>query len=257
MLDPNTTAKIGLAAWELRDRLKTATQKMRRRLSDGKLGIAIFGAGGTGKSTLGHVLDENFDPTAPPKEYISSINIEQFWLKSNDAQSVFVAPGQRDRKGHWHKLLNDIFQKKQLLIINIVAAGYHSTENKITDIDSYLLQCVQEEQALLQDLINSIQIIQKPLKMITVVAKQDLWCEDQSEIAGFYEKGNYARTISEIQAIKGTENFQHEFVYASLTIQSLRDKTDKKIILNTAGYDLIEHIKSLNQLIETIEKLSQ
>ncbi len=257
LLDPTTTAKIGLAAWELRDRLKAATLKMRRRLNDGKLGIAIFGAGGTGKSTLGHLLDESFDPTAPPKEYIASVNTEKFWLKSNDAQSVFVAPGQENRSEHWDKLLSQITINKRILIINLVAAGYHSTESEISDINTHLLKCVQDEQQLLENLIGVIRVAQHPIKMITVVSKQDLWLEHQSEIEKFYESGKYAETMRELQVIKGTQNFQHEYVYTALTIQSLRDKTDKIIIANTAGYDLIQHTKSLNYLLEVIERLSK
>ena len=230
---------------------------MRRLLNGGKLGIAIFGAGGTGKSTLGGILDEGFDPIAPPKPYKSSVDTEEKWLKSNDAQSLYIAPGQKARSGYWYNLLAEITKNKRLLILNVVSAGYHSTEVEVSDIDAYLLRCVQDEQELLLNLIGSLRSVQSPLKMVTVVAKQDLWFERQSEVQSFYEQGKYAEALAEIQAAKGTQNFQHEFVYTALTIQSLRDKTGRIITPNTAGYDLVQSKESLDRLFEVIEKFAK
>ena len=255
MLDPNTTAKIGLAAWELRDRLKTGTRKVRRRLNSGKFGIAIFGAGGTGKSTLGNLLDESFDPTIPPKAYKASIDTETYWLKSNDSQSLFVAPGQEGRQGYWYRVLDEVSQKRKVLLIHVVAAGYHATETKITDVEAYLQRCAQDEQRLFEDLLTSVRQFQMPLSMITVVAKQDLWYEHRDEVRAFYEDGKYAETVADLRGIKGAQNFQHEFVYTSLTVQNLKDKSGQIIAANTAGYDLALHTESLNYLFEVLERL--
>jgi hypothetical protein len=110
---------------------------------------------------------------------------------------------------------------------------------------------------LVENLVSAIRHFQQPIKMITVIAKQDLWVSHQPEIEEFYEKGKYSEAIEELKKAKGTQHFQHEFAYVSLTIQSLRDKSGNIVMPNTAGYDLAQSATSLKNLTDLIERFTQ
>lgn len=126
-VEPTTTIKTFLALWEQR-RLFTGTLlRVQRRLSRGKMVIAIFGAGGVGKTTLGIMLSEDFDPTGKPQPYQESLKTENYWLKSNPINSVIVAPGQEQRINHyWPDIYAQLSQAKTAVVIQVVAYGYHS-----------------------------------------------------------------------------------------------------------------------------------
>jgi hypothetical protein len=72
-----------------------------------------------------------------------------------------------------------------------------------------------------------------------------------------YEQGKYSETLTTLVQAHGNRNFQHEFLYTSLTLQTLKDGNDKPLALNVAGYDLIEQHKAQETMTHVLERLTK
>src|SRR4051794_31087924 len=107
-IEPSTLA---VAAWDLyekREKIKPAWKKMRYWIRHGHLMVPIFGAGGTGKTTLGHFLSGSFTPGTGIGPYKVSLPIEEFKLKGDIVCSLIVPPGQEKFKHTWKALYNGL-----------------------------------------------------------------------------------------------------------------------------------------------------
>ncbi|WP_395141476.1 hypothetical protein [Armatimonas sp.] len=260
-MDPVAGAKIvgaGVAAATDRERRKwlvDQVKKLRRRLRQGTVGIAIFGAGGVGKTTLGTMLDESFDPLAAPRTYKSSVDTETYYFKSNDSQSLLVAPGQERRRAtSWAPIFSDLYRSKKVVLINIVAYGYHASEETITDFEIYQQQSRVIEQELFQELAQSLKLLTAPIHLITLVVKQDLWWNNQEKVKAHYEQGEYADILTSLQNHVGQGRCPHEFIYASLVLQNLKDGTGKICVPTTSGYDDTLQHESYRRLLDILER---
>jgi GTPase SAR1 family protein len=258
-IDPITAAKgtgVAIAAATDRERRKWLAdqwKKIRRALHSGKLGIAIFGSGGVGKSTLGAFLDEKYDPLAPPREYRSSVDTETFYLKTNDAQSLFVAAGQTERRQvSWSSIFDQLSKSKTLVLINTVAFGFHHSEQEINDFSSFQQERREIEISLFRELTETLKYRKAQIKILTVVLKQDLWKDKSDQVQDFYEKGDYKTILTELQNHIGEKNFHHEFLYVSLRSQNLKDKSNKNIALTVSGYDDFERHESQQKLLNLL-----
>lgn len=259
-VDPNTLAKVGLAAWEQRNRFQEAWLRLRRKLAENQLTIAVFGAGGVGKTTLGIMLSEDFSPQAKPEPYKESIATEDYWLKSNPIRSVIVAPGQEQRIGrYWPSIYERLRSAKTAVVIHVVAYGYHALNPSVTLVErenvvaDYLAQSRQREMEILQGLVENLKVTTIPVKMLTLVTKQDLWWSESEQVKQHYESSVYAEQIAQIQAAKGEHHFIHEFAYASLHLHNLKTGDGKIIAQTTAGYDDELRVAGQQRAFEIIE----
>jgi hypothetical protein len=125
-VDTIGAVSTGVSAFELSQKMVPGFKKIFKLLKDGELKIAIFGAGGTGKTTLGKVLSGEFELSSLFQPYQESISIEQYKLDSNVVGSVIVAPGQIRREDTWDDLFRTMAGGKFKLIIHTVSWGYHS-----------------------------------------------------------------------------------------------------------------------------------
>lgn len=121
----------GLGVIELSEKLFPTVKRIVNLLKGGELRIAILGAGGTGKTTLGKMLSGEFEISNLFQSYQESISIEQYRLDSNTVGAVIVAPGQERRQDNWDDILRYIASGKIKLVINVVSWGYHSFEEYI------------------------------------------------------------------------------------------------------------------------------
>jgi GTPase SAR1 family protein len=167
-------------------------ERVFKRLKDGDLKIAIFGAGGTGKTTLGQILAGE-DVLGGLPTYRESIRTEQYKLDSNVIGSVVVVPGQERREDTWDDLLRSLTLGKVKLIIHVVAWGHHSfgasdslgyAQHRLYQagmssddfVAVYTNDRRQRELDVLRKLEPHVALAnQKKTIMITLVSKQDLW----------------------------------------------------------------------------------
>lgn len=256
-IEPNTAIKTGLALWEQRRLLAAPLQKLRRRLGRGKMVIAVFGPGGVGKTTLGTMLSADFDPQAKPETYKESLEPETYYLKSNPARSVLVAPGQEHRIGrYWPAIYTQLSQAKTAVVIHVAAHGYHAFNESVAlagSVEEYTAGRRKRELEILTDLASYLEKTTIPLKMLTLVTKQDLWWNEREDVKRHYESGEYAAQIARVRSTKGEQHFSHEFGYVSLCLNNLQAGDGALVAATTAGYD--DNLRFANQqrVFEMIE----
>lgn len=266
--DPIGTVSTGVSTIELSQKIFPSVKKIFQLLKDGELKIAIFGAGGTGKSTLGKVLSGKLDLNSLLQPYQESISIEQYKLDSDVVGTVIVAPGQIRREYTWEDLFRTMASGKFNLIINTVSWGYHSfgeigyvqhklyqngmTSNQFMDV--YAEECRIRGLDVLNKISPYLSIADRQKTvLITLVTKQDLWWNDRIKLQDYYQNGDYEKLIQDIRNKKGSASFIHEYQSASLVIENLFSGANELLVSTTGGYDQRLQAANFKKLIKTIE----
>jgi GTPase SAR1 family protein len=270
----------GVSVFEISEKLSPTMKKIFNLLKNGELKIAIFGAGGTGKTTLGKLLSGEFTLNDLFTNYQESVATEKYKLDGNVVGSVIVAPGQSRREDTWNDLLRSLTGGEIKLIIHIVSWGYHSLgesnylqkssymrhtlyQNGVTPeqfVEVYANDCRNRELEVLNKITPHLSIAdQSKTVMITLVTKQDLWWRDRLKVKEYYVDGNYEKLIQSIRNKLGSANFIHEYYSASLVIENLISGNNEFLVPTAQGYD--ERLKFANfrnflNSIETLFKIS-
>lgn len=259
---------------ELSDKTFPTFKRLFKRITDGELAIAIFGAGGTGKSTLGKYLSGKLENSQLSSGYQESISIEKYILDSNVIGSAIVVPGQERRQDSWDDLLRTISQGKISLIINVVSWGYHSFgelsyqqsslyKSGITNqefLKIYTEEHRQEELQALTKIAPHLSVAdskKRKILLITLVTKQDLWWHDRLKIQDYYQKGEYENTIQAIRNKLGSSNFIHEYCSASLVLENFISGENELLVPTTQGYDERLKFANLRNFLNVIESLCE
>ena len=270
-----TLEAIGTAVTvaELSDKYLPTFTRLVKRIKDEELAIAIFGAGGTGKSTLGKYLSGKLENNQLSSGYQESISIEKYTLESNVIGSVIVVPGQeRRRENSWDALLRTISQGKVSLIINVVSWGYHSFGafsyqqsplyqsgmTVLEFLEIYTEEYRQEELQVLTKIAPHLSVAdskKRKILFITLVTKQDLWWHDRLKIQDYYQKGEYENQIQAIRNKLGSSNFVHEYCSASLVLENFISGTNELLLPTTQGYDERLKFSNLRNFLNVIESL--
>lgn len=275
--EPETSFKILRWAWQNKkwvlDKLKSLRGWFRGSPKEGdndsEPGILIIGSGGTGKSTLGKILSGEHDLLLDPLgEYEESLTIERYSLKHNEDVQVLVPPGQAHRRPtEWPVLQADIAAGKFRGIILVCAYGYHSigeisyTQHRLYQDDqdaflrSYLEDRRKDELAVLNQLSPQIQVSPTKMWLLTLVTKQDLWCNENQEVEAYYRDGKYGKAISKLLENTDLKSFRHEIAFSSLVISNFVTGRDERLQDNTAGYDHARCSQSLRRLLEIVDAL--
>ena len=256
---------------ELSEKLIPTFKKIFSLIKNGELRIAIFGAGGTGKTTLGKLLSGKFELSSFLPTYQESITIEQYKLDSNVFGSVIIAPGQERRQDSWDDLLRAISGGKIRLIINVVSWGYHSLGEEISYkghhlyqsgmtsdqfVQEYTRDCQNKELEILRKIEPHISIAdQKKTVLITLVSKQDIWWNNREQVKQYYINGDYDKLVQEIRRKKGSVNFIHEYQSASLVLENFISGAGELLSPTTEGYDQRLKFANFKNFLGTIEAI--
>lgn len=266
-IEPATAATITWTAWENRSKLMPALKKLRYLLTHGRLQVAIFGPGGTGKTTLGQFLSGNLDLGFNATKYKQSINVEKFSLKGDLVCKLLVPPGQARRAiNTWPALYRNLAAGKSGGVINVVSWGHHAfaeasyTETKYFKtgmtqeqfLVDYLEACRERELEIIRDLTPRLLDAKNKIWMITVVAKQDLWWNERAKVKQHYAEGEYNRHIERITQERGLQNFSHEYLSAAPVINNLITGAGETLATTTGGYDQNIQYAHLQVLLDTI-----
>jgi energy-coupling factor transporter ATP-binding protein EcfA2 len=266
-LDPATIAGVSWTVLEHRKRLLPSLRKLRYWLTHGRLQVAIFGPGGTGKSTLGEFLAGNLDLASSSGKYKQSINVERYALKGDLVCKLIVPPGQHRRAlTTWPDLYRSLANGKSGGVINVVSWGHHSfAESSLEEtkyfeagmtksdfLNKYLEATRQRELEIIRDLTPRLLDAKQRIWMITLVTKQDLWWNERSKVEDFYTKGQYNEFIERILHERGAQNFSHEYLSTSLVINNLVTGAGELLAPTTEGYDQNIQYAHLEKLLETV-----
>lgn len=239
------------------------------KIRHGNAVIPVFGAGGVGKSTVGKILvgEDPLDISAP---YDESWLQEDMDLIGDVPGQLLIAPGQKERiDRHWPKLISKVVAGKSFGIINVVAYGYSSfaiqsyrehdlyTKDMTTKefLGVYTEKRRQIEIEVLEKLINALLGASRPLWMITLVNKQDLWWSEKERVRAHYEHGEYNKHILRLRHSIGETHFQHEYIPASLALDNFISPSGELLAPTTAGYDLSLHLRYLQTLFSKAHEL--
>jgi hypothetical protein len=237
-------------------------------LKNGKVVVPIFGAGGVGKTTLGQILGgaKSFDIDLA---YDESLQVDPVKLGGPVTASLLVAPGQVDRvPRHWPELFRAAGSDGCLGVINLVCYGYHSFAiQSYREHDLYLpnataAQFMSEytkvrrnlELEMMQRLVDGLAAIDRPFWMITVVNKQDLWWPERTAVKAHYN-GRYLEIVNKVRDALGAQNFQHEFIPASLVMGNLKSPSGEELAPTAGGYDQLLHLRHMEVLLSNMNDL--
>jgi hypothetical protein len=272
-IDPATAVKGAALIGEIAKRsayLKRLAKRIHFRISKGALVLPIFGAGGAGKTTAASILAGS-NPLDIGMSYRPSTLVEQTDLTGDIPGQILAAPGQDDRADrNWPALFRMIASENVRGFINVVSYGYHSfsgltsyKEHKVfkkgmplsTFRLAYLEHRRLEELKMLDKLVAGLSSASKPLWMVTLVNKQDLWWDEASKVRSYYLDGDYGETVRNLSNAIGNRSFQHEFIPASLTIGNLSSPAGELISKVCEGYDIPTHMKYLNSFFYEVYNL--
>ena len=269
-----TTIELGQTIYEHRTVFTKSLRKLRSYWRHGHVRIAVFGVGGTGKTTLGELLSGKSSLGAKPSTYQLSHKTEAVTPDSDFVSTLYIPGGQeRYILNDWPALYQNLAQGKSRGIINIVCYGHHSftelnykatkyfldlpesvrnTISKEDFVKLYLESKRARELEIMREMLPHLKTAKERIWMLTVVTKQDLWWKERATVQAFYEGGEYNSYINEIATNRGQQNFAHAYVSASLVINNLQTN-DADILVPTAeGYDQNLQYANLFKLVDTI-----
>lgn len=264
--------EIGEAAlllWEKSSAVQRALNRLRFLIRRGRLRVAIFGAGGTGKTTLGQFLSGRLNPDAAVTKYRESITTETYRLGGDVICSLIIPPGQPRRARHsWPELYRSLARGRSAGIMNVVAWGYHSFSFEgLGYRDHRLYQAGMSTEdfmaAFLADMrrleLDGLREIAPHLKtapgrlwMVTLVTKQDLWWADRETVRRYYTEGEYNALIEDVARARGDDNFRHDYLSASLVLTNFRTDQGEILASTVAGYDQGIRLANLNRLFDAV-----
>ncbi len=260
-----------LGVIDISEKVFPTFKRIFKLIKNGELRIAIVGAGGTGKSTLGKLLSNEFEFTNLLHPYQESMIVESYKLDSNVVGSIIVAPGQERRHDKWDDLMRDLSGGKYSLIIHVVSWGYHSLggvfsyaghplyQTGMTPeqfIEEYTKDCRKRELEVLKKIVPHLSIAnQKRTVLVTLITKQDLWWNNRLQVRDDYMNGGYDSLIQSIRNKRGSSNFVHEYLSASLVMENFMTGANEALALTTQGYDRRLQFSNFRYFLNSIEAL--
>lgn len=263
--------KLADEVFEHRQMVIGAIKKLRYLILHGRLIVLTFGPAGTGKTTLANILSGNSEHLSTPGRYETSLVVEEVQLPGDLISTVLVAPGQRRYMDTvWPELYRQLPKGRTGGILNVVSYGYHSFadvsykestyyQDGMTKADflvAYQDQRRHVELEVIERLVPRISDTQQKIWMITLVTKQDLWWQHRGDVREHYTKGEYNKSIARIRDAKGSLNFRHEYLSASLVISNWETDRGEILAQNTAGYDQRIQVVNLQALVKAVQKFA-
>lgn len=284
MIFPDPTPFVG-PAYQLLNALRKAgaanrvAERVSRTLDwvrSGETQVAVFGAGGTGKTKLVQYLLTG-DINALSSEYKLSWELKRAKVPGGISAVFLDVPGQKDYVDtEWVDAFEYLSEARSLFAINVVGYGFHqfnqySIKERVEYEDgmSYEAFCsayqelrLADEVDRLKSLLNGLAEVKKPIRLITLINKRDLWWENMSDVRQYYE-ANYETLIEAFRNSKSAsgQRFRHEYLTGSLFHQNFVSSAGEFLHPVSRGYDLGTHLSSLlnisDRFSDTLENASK
>jgi hypothetical protein len=164
-------------------------------------------------------------------------------------------------------LLGNVATGQYRGIILVSAYGYHNLDirsykqhplyegNKDEFLNAYTADRRAEEIQVVRQLAPYLKTAAGRTWLLSVVAKEDLWYQDQSTVQQHYKDGEYGAEVRGLMSGKDLRHVRHEFAFVSLVISNFDTACDERLVKNTAGYDQQRQFGSVRRLIEVLDAL--
>jgi hypothetical protein len=239
-------------AWKHRRSLRRVSTELLRMARSGRSRVAVFGAAGTGKTTIAKLLTRSLTDEDLLAGYRDSFEIDTFGLPGTIFGHMLIAPGQDTRAFAREDLLELVKRGEILGVVNVVSYGYHAFARQGSYRDdpafgagqsaraftrAYVEQCRAREIELLRQLLQAINQSGTKTWMLTFVNKQDLWWASDRAVRNHYENGAYAAAVRQTRAATDGQALRHDFAYGAVTWANFRDGRGELLAPTAAGYD--------------------
>jgi hypothetical protein len=254
-------------------KLTARLKRLKKRILSGELQVLVSGAGGVGKTTFARLLTSD-NPLFAEEVYRPDLTTKKIVLPGEFPAQLLVVPGQeRYLTTDWSAAASVVKGSRSAGVVNIVAYGFHSvsteslfqlvrheagaSRNEL--LERFLEERRNAETQRLQFLLSQLEGIGRPLWMVTLVTKQDLWWPDSEKVHAHYSDGEYGKAINGFERLMKQRKlgFSHHFVSVSQTHQNYETKVEGDLVLTAAGYTLKRHLESLSNAIERFWEISE
>jgi hypothetical protein len=256
-------------AFKHRNEIITALNAL-KRVAQGKLTVAIFGIGGTGKTTAQLLLTEGIDKSNKNLAYVPTVRPNKKSAKDNMFVTIWDTPGQDDfRESAWDTALASIQKSHRAVLINVVSYGHNSAgvapfselrkrslkHTKDEIIRNYFRLERKKELDAIKDLAELIKSVQCAVHLLTIVNKQDLWWPKRDAVIRHYEDGSYGEVIKAIGSSKTKKTFTRSLKAVCLCQVNLKTIDDVVLAPTSAGYDTAIREVYLTHLLKELEQV--
>lgn len=263
-------AKALESAYKHRSALVPALKAGFKRLKEGKVTVAIFGPGGSGKTTTQTLLSDGLDEAGKQMIYYPTVDATKKALKDNWTIKVWDTPGQEDfRDAGWEDAFEGMKRSRRCLLINIATYGYNSTggvpyskikadSSKTTKdevIRNYLRLERKKEIQLLDELCERILAVPCKVHLLTIINKQDLWWTIRKSVYRHYFDGAYADAIKKISGRRPRKTFLHTIKEVSLCPVNLKTVDGVVLAEVCQGYDALTRDFYFSHLLDELTKI--
>lgn len=235
--------------------------------------ILIVGCGGAGKTTLLQLMCSGPDFLFNvPTDYVESISVETIDWPHGPGTELVALPGQR------HRFDRDFAEYAPRIeagefrgVICVSSFGYHAVgqvrKDELRDYRPKMSRSAlltefttvqrEAELRLLRALAGSMSRVRKPVWMLSLVTKEDLWFKSTKSVREHYEEGEHRQIINEIAKHRAPEEFRHELAYVSLLIRNLETGKGDLLANTVSGYDQKKQSESIRRLMQVIDGLRE
>jgi hypothetical protein len=258
------TVTVAATAIEHRRAIRDVVSGLWNRMTKRRVRIVVFGAAGTGKSSLGRLLSgADVSP-----EYSESTQIETYRLDGATGCTVLVPPGQDSlRAATWNDLVRDVASGKATVVVHVVSwginaieplpfrgvAGFQEGMSPEDAAEAFAANQRARELETLREYASHFGLAPSKLSLLTVVTKQDLWWDRREEVRRHYE-GEYAQVVDGLRRRVGDKNLSHKLWSVSLIAKNLRDGEGQMIVPTARGYDDPLRTANAKRLVEIVEQ---
>lgn len=262
-LDPATIKTIITGSSLLYDNRRyfiSTLRRVRNWLRKGHTTILVFGAGATGKTTLGQFIAGKSSPYTRVPQYSESLDKEEYEVPLDSLCNLIIPPGQWETSQTiWDSMCHKLSDNKTKGLVHVVCSGFHTPRGvEMTEEDfqnTHIPRMLQKEMDSLNKIRPFIEAANHPITMITLITKQDLWWGKRDAVSSHYEEGEYNNVIEGIGRVKGKQHFNHYFLSTALSINNLI--VANNVLAKTAeGYDQNIQVAHLAFLLNHIDLIA-
>lgn len=233
------------------------------RVRHGRRDFVLLGATGSGKSTLGRLLQGEL----PEQEYAESSTIERGRVSATPWCFVHAQAGQKRHKSDRgdKRLLAMVKKGRLVTVFHVVCYGYCALPYRADAAGLSEDLWEKRRSAEIHQLRSWIPWLSRAstrLRFVTVVTKSDIWWPERREVARYYqEQSLYVDTVRELEeeCRRGGVAFSRDVWEVCLTVRNIHlwghdPEGAAEIVKHDPVWDEVKRKRSVNRLLQSFSE---